>query len=113
MSTLTCQPQNILKSNKITKKEEARRQAFQKQQLLTKQKAEQEAKQKEAEQQAEQEQIQKSLKAFFEYQKGGSYRFLPGTDLKKGIIHFVSNYEDGNASDDSLYGDGESEADDW
>jgi hypothetical protein len=70
-------------------------------------------KQKETKEQEDNKKIEATLKAFSDYHPRGTYSFLPETDLKNGIIHFVSHYPDGNASDDSIYGDGESEADEW
>jgi hypothetical protein len=108
MSTLTLAPQNILKS-KQTRTKQTRRPC--------------QAKQRATDAMDEQENIKETLKGFFEFIKGkGSYRFLPGTDLKKGIILFESSNdnitngtvytEDDIPPSEPIYADGESEADD-
>lgn len=114
MSTLTLAPQNILKS-KQAKHQKANQEAQERERGEQHDQKEQEAQ--------ELENIKETLKGFFEFIKGkGSYRFLPGTDLKKGIIHFESSNanitngtvytEDDTPPSDPIYADGESEADD-
>jgi hypothetical protein len=103
MSTLTLAPQNILNSKGAARTKPRARATRTK---GAKQKAKQEAQELE-----EQENIKETLKGFFNFIKGkGSYRFLPGTDFKKGIIYFESSND--NITNGTVYADGESEADD-